>query len=294
MHGPSQRLVNLDIDQVRAFVTIADMRSFTRAGTMLGRSQSAISLQLKRLEERIGLSLLSRDPRHVALTPDGEALLPQARRLLRLNDDMVAGFGNGGIEGAVRFGAPEDFATTHLPGVLGRFAHAHPRVQLNVTCDLTLNLIEALHQGTLDLALIKREPMGGDLGVRVWREPLVWVAAGPGLVAGGEALPLIVAPSPCVYRRRAIAALDGGGLRWRIAYTSPSLAGQHAALRAGLGVTVLPREMVPHDLHVMGRHDGLPDLADTEIALLRARGAGSRAIDRLWDMVLAALTPVAV
>jgi DNA-binding transcriptional LysR family regulator len=294
MRPVSSRLVNLDIDQVRAFVTIAEVRNFTRAGALLGRSQSAVSLQLKRLEERLGVSLLLRDPRRVSLTHDGEAMLPQAVRLIRCNDEMLAGLGSSALEGEVRLGAPEDFATLHLPGVLGRFAQAHPKVRLNVTCDLTLNLIEALNQGSLDMALIKREPIGPDVGIRVWREPLVWVAAAPKIIRAGDVLPLIVAPSPCVYRRRAIAALETGGLGWRIAYTSPSLAGQHAALRAGLGVTVLPREMVPQDLHVIGAGDGLPHLADTEIALLRAKGAGSRAVGRLWDMVLSALTPRAV
>lgn len=283
------RLVNLDLDQVRAFVTIAEIRNFTRAGALLGRSQSAVSLQLKRLEGRVGFSLLSRDPRHVTLTEEGEAMLPLARRLLRLNDDMVAGLGDGTLDGEVRLGAPEDFATFHLPGILGRFAKGHPQVRLNVTCDLTLNLLEALRQGTLDLALIKREPMGPDLGVRVWREPLVWVAAGPEVVQARKPLPLVLAPSPCVYRRRATAALDACGQEWRVAYTSPSLTGQHAALRAGLGATVLPRAMVPPDLHILDEAGPLPRLADTEIALLRAKGTASQAIERLAETILAAL-----
>ena len=288
MPGRSTRIVNLDLDLVRAFAAVAEARSFTRAGDRLGRSQSAISLQIRRLEERLGKRLLERDPRRVALTPDGEALLVQARRLLRLNDEIVAGLSADELEGEVRFGAPEDFATAHLPEVLGRFAQAHPRVRLNVTCDLTLNLIEALNGGLLDLALIKREPMGPDLGVRVWREPLVWVAASPDLLDRDEACPLVVAPSPCVYRRRAVEALERTGRPWRVAYSSPSLAGQHAALRAGLGLTVLPREMAPSDLHVF--EDGaLPPLPDTEIALLSARGEPSRAARVLGETVRAAL-----
>ena len=124
----------------------------------------------------MGQPLLSRDPRHVAPTEQGAAFLPQARRLLRLNDEILASLGADEIEGEVRLGAPEDFATQHLPAVLGSFARSHPRIALTVTCDLTLNLLDRLSEGALDLALVKREPLGPDLGVRVWREPLVWVA----------------------------------------------------------------------------------------------------------------------
>ncbi len=287
----SARARDLDPALLRAFVTIAELRSFTRAGHRLGRTQSAISLQVKRLEDRLGVQLLDRDPRQVRLTADGEALLGAARRIVRLNDELAAQAGTGGLDGEVRLGAPEDFATVHLPGVLGRFATAHPRVALNVTCDLTLHLLDALAAG--DLALVKREPLGPDLGVRVWREPLVWVAADADIVAAHDVLPLVVAPAPCVYRRRAIAAVQDAGLRHRVAYTSPSLAGQHAALRAGLGVTVLPREMVPADLHVIAPGGVLPGLADTEIALLHAAGPVSLAAARLAETILHALNPAA-
>lgn len=282
-------IVNLDLDLVRAFVTVAEARSFTRAGERLGRTQSAISLQIRRLEDRLGTTVLSRDPRHVVLTPQGEAFLPQARRLLRLNDEIIAELRADDLEGEVRLGAPEDFATVHLPQILGEFARAHPKVALAVTCDLTLNLLERLKDGALDVALVKREPLGPDLGVRVWREPLVWVAADASVLKPGEPAPLIIAPAPCVYRKRAIAALEAKGRTWRAAYTSPSLAGQHAALRAGLGLTVLPRDMTPNDLVVLGEAHGLPVLADAEIALLKARTAVPTAAHRLADFILSAL-----
>lgn len=282
-------MADLDVDLVRAFVCLAEVRSFTRAGERLGRTQSAVSLQLRRLEDRLGRQLLSRDPRHVALTPDGESFLPRARQFLRLNDEIVGELAGDELEGEVRLGAPEDFATVHLPQVLGEFAKAHPRVALSVTCDLTLNLLDRLKDGALDLALVKREPMGPDLGVRVWREPLVWVAADRGVLGAGSSAPLVVAPSPCVYRKRAITALEAQGKPWRIAYTSPSLAGQHAALRAGLGLTVLPREMAPPDMIQLGEADGLPPLEDSEIALMRASAAAPRAAERLAEAILRSL-----
>lgn len=280
---------NLDVDLVRAFITVAEAKSFTRAGERLGRTQSAVSLQLRRLEERLGRQLLSRDPRHVALTAEGEVFLPRARQFLRLNDEIVGELADDDLEGEVRLGAPEDFATVHLPQVLGEFAKAHPRVTLSVTCDLTLNLLDRLRDGGLDLALVKREPLGPDLGVRVWREPLVWVAADRGVLESVAPAALVVAPSPCVYRKRAITALEKHGRPWRIAYTSPSLAGQHAALRAGLGLTVLPREMAPPDLVRLGPAEGLPPLEDSEIALMRARTVMPRAAERLGEFILASL-----
>lgn len=282
-------MINLELDLLRTFVTVAEARSFTRAGERLGRSQSAISLQMRRLEDRLGQTLLSRDPRHVVLTAEGERFLPQARQLLRLNDQILAGLIGVEVEGEVRLGAPEDFATVHLPEILGEFARTHPKVALTVTCDLTLHLIDRLREGALDIALVKREPLGPDLGVRVWREPLVWVAADPGVLERSAVAPLVVAPSPCVYRKRAITALERQGRAWRAAYTSPSLAGQHAALRAGLGVTVLPREMTPADLTILGAEHGLPTLADAEIALLRAPTAVPPAAERLAEFVLTSL-----
>ena len=283
------RDINLDLDLVRTFVTIADTRSFTRTGERLGRTQSAISLQVRRLEDRLGVKLLARDPRRVGLTEAGESFLPKARRLLRVNDEIIAEVTGEDLEGEVRLGAPEDFATVHLPDILGAFARSYPRVALAVTCDLTLNLLDRLQAGALDLALVKREPLGPDLGVRVWREPLVWVAADRGVLKPEAPAPLVIAPAPCVYRRRAVAALEARGRTWRAAYTSPSLAGQHAALRAGLGLTVLPREMVPDDLVLLGEADGLPPLEDAEIALLKARGGAPRAADRLAEFILASL-----
>ena len=162
------RMQCLDPDLLRAFVIIADTRSFTRAAERLLRTQPAISLQMKRLEEAVGRSLLKRNPRLVRLTPAGEVLLDYARRILALNDDLLARVKEPDLVGTVRLGTPEDFATMHLSGVLARFSQAYPGVALEVTCDLTLNLIERFRQGSFDLALIMREPSlvnGGHAGV---------------------------------------------------------------------------------------------------------------------------------
>ncbi|SOE01372.1 LysR substrate-binding domain-containing protein [Caenispirillum bisanense] len=283
----------LDMDLLRTLVLVAETGSFTRAGERLRRTQSTVSLQVRRLEDAVGAPLFLRGARRVHPTPAGEMLLPYARQILRLNDEALARLARGDLAGTVRLGTPEDFATTHLPQVLAAFARAHPRVSLEVGCDLTLNLLDRFAAGEFDLVLVKREPQGPGGGVRVWREPLVWAAAAPGLAAlaeAGEALPLVVAPHPCVYRKRAMQALDAARRPWRVAYTSPSLAGTQAAVKAGLGLTVLPREMVPPDLTVLDEADGLPALAETEIALLRAPGPGAATVvDRLADHIVRSL-----
>lgn len=277
---------HLDLDLLRAFVTVFETGSFTRAAALLARTQPAISLQIRRLEDQLRTPLFDRGGKAVALTTEGAALLPQARRLLRLHDEILAGLGDGDLEGEVRFGAPEDIATAHLPGILGAFARSHPRIRLSVTCDYTANLLDQMSRGLLDLALVKREPLGPDLGVSVWREALVWVALDPD-TAAQQPLPLIVAPAPDIYRKRALAALDAAGIGFRPAFTSPSLAGQLAALRAGLGVGVLPAAMAPRDLAILT--EGVPALAESEIALVSARGAGGGPAGLLAQEVLRAL-----
>ncbi|HEY8581255.1 MAG TPA: LysR substrate-binding domain-containing protein [Beijerinckiaceae bacterium] len=259
--------LNLEIDLLRAFVEVADARSFSRAGEILLRNQSTVSLQIKRLEDVVGHRLLDRTRRSVRVTPRGETFLADARRLIALNDEMVARVREPHLSGAVRLGAPEDFATVHLPGVLARFSEAYPGVTLEVACDLTLNLLDRFRAGAFDLVLVKREPASGGSGVRVWREPLVWVAGDRELPPDDELLPLVVSPDPCVYRKRACEALEAAGRRFRVAYVCGSLAGSQAAVRSGLGVTVLPKEMAPPGLRVLtgGR---LPELEDTEIALI--------------------------
>lgn len=270
----TSRLVNLDLDLLRAFVTVVETGSFTRAALLLGRTQPAVSLQIRRLEDQLRSPLLDRAGKGVALTTEGAALLSRARHLLRVNDEIVATLGDGDLEGEVRFGAPEDVATMHLPNILGAFARSHPRIKLSVTCDYTANLLDQMSRGMLDLALIKREPVGPELGVRVWSEPLVWVAVDASIVELSP-LPLIIAPAPDIYRKRALGALEAAGLPFRASFTSPSLADQMAALRAGLGVGVLPAAMAPRDLTVL--HHPLPPLSDSEIALVSIRGMGGPA-----------------
>jgi len=259
---------SLDLDLLRSFETVARTGSFSRSAAELLRNQSTVSLQIQRLEEMLGHRLLIRSSRAVRLSPYGQTFLDDARRLLALNDDVLGRATAPQLAGRIRLGTPEDFATMHLPAVLAGFAASHPAVLLEVTCDLTLNLLERHRVEPFDLVLVKREPqsrIGG--GVRVWGEDLVWVGARP-LPDDSTALPLAVSPEPCVYRKRITNALTRAGRAFRVAYSCAALSGTLAAVRAGLGFTALPRGMVPPDLAIS--QIGLPQLAPTEIALISA------------------------
>jgi DNA-binding transcriptional LysR family regulator len=284
---------DLDTALLRTFVVLSQTRSFGRTGERVGRSQSAVSAQIKKLEEQLGCQLVARDTRNVALTADGERLLGYARQMVELSDGMLARFRHSDISGEVRFGSPEDFASLHLPPVLAAFADVHEKVLLHVSCDLTLRLIEQLEAGEHDLVIIKQDPRQLHPGAQpLRREQLVWVghgAPGPGFddvrargAARGQPLPLVLSPPPCVYRSRALSALDAAGVAWTQVFTSPSIAGCIGAVRAGLGYAVMPRTQVPPDLWTAGPAEGWPALAEAEICLL-GTGRLSAAAEALAD-----------
>jgi DNA-binding transcriptional LysR family regulator len=256
---------DVDTQLLRTFVSLAETHSFSRTAGRVGRSQSAVSGQLAKLETALGVRLFVRDTRNVALTPEGERLLPDARAMVSQADAMLARFRAPDLAGLVRFGSPEDFASFYLPDILGVFAAAHPAVELHVTCQLTLPLIAEFEAGEHDLIVIKQDPARLHPGARtLWRERLVWATA-PQFNIARRPVPLVLSPAPCVYRARALGALQAAGWDWIGVYTSPSFAGAIAAVRAGLGATVMPEAMVPPGLVVQ---DGWPALAEAEIALL--------------------------
>ena len=258
---------DFDLQQLKTFLTIAETHNFTEAAARVGRTQAAVSLQVQRLEALVGKSLCTRSNKRVDLTPEGVLLATYAKRMVHLSQELKSQFEEMEIAGEVRLGTPEDFATHYLPKVLADFARSHPRTQLTVGCDLTLNLQQAFDRGEYDMVLIKREPSGHKRGTTVWHEQLVWVAADEA-IAEAPILPLILSPAPCLYRKRALACLDKVHRPWRITYTSPSLAGSLAAVHAGLGVSVLPKNMVPSTVHILKNQNALPALPDAEIALL--------------------------
>lgn len=262
---------DVDTAVLRTFLALAESGSFSRAGALVGRSQSAVSEQIRKLEDMLGRTLLERTTRSVRLTVDGEHFLQHARAMVAQADAMLARFRAPDIAGEVRFGSPEDFASAYLPEILGVFAAAHPAVELHVTCQLTLPLVEDFEAGNLDLIIVKQDPEHRYPGARpLWRERLVWVAAASlshdiAEATRGRALPLVLSPAPCVYRSRATHTLGGAGVKWTSVFTSPSFAGQAAAVRAGLGYAVMPQTMVPSELAILS---DWPELAEVEIAIL--------------------------
>ena len=271
----TRRAPDIDTALLRAFLLLAETRSFTRTAERLGRTQPAVTLQLRRLEEAFGGRLLARDRRRVMLTREGEALLPIAREVIALVEQAAERIAGPLASGEVHFGSPEDFATAFLPAILARFVESHPAVRLSTACELTRRLIEGIEAAAYDLVVIKQAPGRIHPGARpVWREGLVWVGAEGAHPPPREVpLRLVLSPAPCVYRERATEALGAAGRGFEVVYTSPSLAGAAAAVRAGLGLTVLPRTLVPPGLAPLPARAGLPPLEETVICLLLRAGA---------------------
>jgi DNA-binding transcriptional LysR family regulator len=274
----------LDIDLLRSFVSVVDAGGFTRAGERVHRTQSTVSQQIRRLEETLGRALLRRNGKQATPTDEGERLLSYARRILALAEearDVVAGPSGDGI---VRLGIPEDFAAYRLTELLSGFARARPGLRLDVRCGLSVRLARDLERGELDLALYKRDLQEGRAIAR-WPERLHWVTSKRyPLDARSGSVPLAVFEQGCLYRDRAIHALETADRAWHLAYTSPNLLGIQAAVSAGLGVSILPDVAVLATQRVLGRRDGLPPIPATELALVAAPEA-SPATRRLAELL---------
>lgn len=269
---------DLDTDLLRTFVAIADAGGFTRAAQLVHRTQSAVSMQMKRLEESVGKPLFERDGRSVVLTVEGETLLGYARRILKLHAEVLATLTQPDMVGAVRIGTPDDYVARFLPGILTRFAHAYPQVQVEVRCEPSFVLNEALERGELDLALVTdvNNPIEGDI---VRRDPVVWATSDKHFAHEQNPLPLALFQSGCFFRHWAIKALDNLEREYRIAYTSPSINGIQAVVSAGLAVTVLAQSILPPGVRALTAAEGFPPFPQAAIVLKRAPTVRSRVID---------------
>lgn len=262
--------MSLDTVTLQCFLALAETQSFTKAAQRVGRTQSAVSQQIAKLEHLVEKPLINRG-RELTLTTDGEVFLGYAKRIYELHRESLDRFKTPELQGELRFGLPEDFASMILSDVLVEFSRLHPRVVLNVECDLTLTLIERFKQGEFDLILIKTNSIHeiGD-GVEVWSEPVDWIGKKELLPSFHQdtPIPLVLSPSPCVYRGNVIESLDKHKVNWRLAFSSPSYAGKMAAVRAGLGITAIQRSMVPPYLDRL-EEESLPPLNDVHVSLLK-------------------------
>lgn len=282
-------MTNLPTDLLRTFVTVVDSGGFTRAGELLGRSQPAISLQIKRLEGLAGSPLLQRNGRSLVATEVGRMLLGYARQMLALNDEVLARLDQPKVAGGIRLGIPNEFAGSFLPDILGRFARAHPEITLEVGCDLSTNLLSRLGKGEFDLVFALHDGPPESPSSHGWPEELVWVGSPHHAVHLKSPLPLIVAPHGCIYRKRITESLDRIGKPWRIAYSSPSFGGINAGVQAGLGVTVLARSTVGENQRILGDTRLLPKLAPVQVALHHPDGVAPPALRRLVEFMTARL-----
>lgn len=287
--------VNFDIDTLRSFATGIELGSFAQAAERLNRSTSAVSAQLKKLEQQAGTPLLRKAGRGMALTEAGEVMLGYARRLLELNDEAAAAIRGAELEGRVRLGLQEDFGESLLPAVLGRFARSHPRLRIEARIARNADLLDGVKRGRLDLALAWEAGADSPHAERVGRWPMRWIgatdAAASKLHRRGEPLPLAVLEAPCLLRNAAIEALDRAGIAWRIAFSSASLAGTWAAVRAGLGVSVrTPLGLPDGVLALTAKEAGLPALPMLGLSLHRAEAEPAPAVAQLARIIVQTIT----
>lgn len=296
--------INFDLDVLRSFSTGVALGSYARAADKLGRSTSAVSAQLKKLESQAGTALLRKAGRGLELTEAGETMLAYAHRLLEINDEAAAALRGVGLAGWVRLGLQEDLGEHVLPGVLGRFARAHPKVRIEACVARSAQLRERLELGELDLALIweadgSQTPARGE---RLARLPLQWIgpAAAESLDApwwmqqqrtdrsrkAREPLPLVLLDAPCPLRDVVTATLDRAGIAWRHAFTSASLAALWAATSSGLGLSVRTPFGLPGHVRVLDRSGTrLPHLPSMALAMYRAQAQPEPAVARLADLL---------
>lgn len=284
--------ITFDLDVMRTFVTGIELGSFAKAADRLGRSTSAVSAQLKKLEEQVGSPILRKSGRGMLPTAAGETLLAYGRRLLELNDEAAAAVRGVDLEGWIRLGIPEDFGERILTDVLGRFARAHPRVRIEARIARNATLLDLITSGQLDLALTWNSDITTPHSEHLCDFAMHWIgAAYPQLQAsysGDEPLPLVAFEAPCLMRSCATSALDRANIPWRLSFTSPSLSGIWAAVAAGLGVTVRTAVGLPNHLRIID-NPTLPALPILGLSLHRLEAEPAVAVQRLREIIVEAL-----
>jgi DNA-binding transcriptional LysR family regulator len=273
-------LHSLDVDQLKTFLAIADTGSFTRAADEVNKTQSAVSMQMKRLEEALGRPLFAKDGRGSRFTGDGERLIDYARRIVALSNEAVSAFTKPDISGTVRFGTPDDYADIFLPEVLARFHRTHPRITVDVECLSSLTLKERINRGELDLSVITFGCRDTE-GEIIRREELVFATSERHSTHVLEELPLAVSQPGCCWRKIVLDALDASKRKYRIAYSSPNSATINVAILQGLAIGVMPEFCLRPGMRVLGERDGFPKLEQFDIGLIRKPGQSNPAVEAL-------------
>ncbi len=281
--------LNLDVDLLRTFIAIADTGSFSKAGEEVFKSQSAVSMQMKRLEETVSKSLFVRDGRINRLTADGEHLLDYARRIVRLSDEAMSAFSEPDCAGVVRLGTPDDYAERLLPEVLATFARTHPMVEVDVECLSSAILREKTMAGDLDLSL--HTCQGGVVyGEIVRHEKLQWVTSPRHCAHEKDLLPVAVSHPSCDWRQMVLDALDKAGKPYRIAYASGNSVAMSAAIQSGLAVGAMPSMSIRPGMRVLTEADGFPSLGEFQIELITKPGELNGAIEALRSQIMGSVS----
>ncbi len=282
---------DFQIDWLRAFVATVDAGSLSGAAPLVHRSQSAVSMQIKKLEAALGRTVLLRGPRQMEVTPAGAELLVYARRMLALQAETQTALFGPRLEGRVRLGVPDDYAATYLTPVLRSFASRHMGVEIDLTCEQSTGLIPRVLKGELDVALVSRDK--AQRGRLLFQEPLVWVAAAQYEVWRRDPLPIAVYEAASMARIATLSALNAQGRAYRIVYHSSSLAGQLAAVESGLAVAVLTRCSVPPGLQILQNLPDeyeLPTLAAMDVTVMRSKASlRSPAVDAIYEQMVQTL-----
>ena len=283
---------DLQVDWLKCFVAVVDAGSLSAAAPEVHRSQSAVSMQLKKLESALSCQLLIRGPRQHQLTPEGQKLLGYARRMLDLHAETQAAFHGRELTGRIRLGVPDDYAAKYLTPILKRFAPHHGSVEIELNCEQSTSLIPRVKRGDLDLALVSRDTSRH--GTLLFYEPMVWVGASQFQVWRRDPLPIAVYESTSLAKRSAINSLALQGRRYRVVYNSSSLAGQIAAVESGLAVAVLTQCSAPSHLEILGSDHGLGPLEPMEVAIYRSQASqSSEAVDSLYNLMVRTLRTMA-
>ena len=276
---------NLPTELLRTFIAIADTGNFSQAANQVNRTQSAVSMQIKRLEELVGKLLFKRDGRHSHLTVDGLTLLNYARRILKLNEEAVSLLTRPELSGWISIGLPDDYATRFLPDILAGFSRTHPRVQVQVTCEPSSQLRQRMQRQELDLAMTTSATSDEKNTLLLRREPMVWATSDQHLPHEETPLPLALFPDDCYCRNWATNALEKADIDYRIAYTSPSIMGLQAAVIAGLAVTAISQSILPRGTRQLTTEEGFPPLPSASFLLHRNPNSSNCAVDSLAEHI---------
>jgi DNA-binding transcriptional LysR family regulator len=273
----------LSLDNLRTFITVVDMGGYAKAGENLGKSQPAISLQIKRLEQQLATKLFSKQGQRQVVNLEGRKLYQTAQKMLQLNDEVFAQFQPTSLRGKIRLGIPSEFATTLLPSIIGEFSKLYPDVSLEVTSALSKSLLAQENELQFDLIMALVDPRTQIAGQLILNDELVWVGD-KSQAYQDSCISLVLAPDGCVYRSRVINTLKQQTKQWKISYTNADLTGISAAIRQGLGISALAKSSVPEQLDIIQRPD-LPPLGSIKICLVTGQTRHPQACAKLAEFI---------